>query len=209
MKEKFRNKYRIKTTRLPNWDYGWDGYYFITICTHNRINWFGEIVNGEMILSDFGNIVKEEWNRSFEIRDELTTGEFVIMPNHLHAIVIIKSVETYGRTSQNHPSKTHDIETNIHHDLKLDKTHVRASLQRKPKSLSSFVAGFKSATINAIDDSIDNNDTKTAKFNRYNQLWQPRYYDHIIRNEEELNKISQYITDNPINWKDDDLFFEG
>jgi len=236
LRKRCKNKYRIESARLKNWDYSSNGYYFITICSQHRINWFGEIVNGKMNLSDFGKIVNEQWYKSFEIRDELISGEFVIMPNHIHAIVIIQyPVETYGRTSKNNKiqnidkihdnSKMHDLKTygrtsknnetqntekshenTITHDDK--KTHVRASLRREPKSISSFVAGFKSATINEIDNLIDSQKINISKFNRNNHLWQPRFYDHIIKNENELLKISQYIQDNPLNWEKDDLYFK-
>lgn len=91
-------------------------------------------------------------------------------------------------------------------------THGRASLpinqpicQRQPKSISSFVAGFKSSTIKQIDDWIDSNNVTMAKFNKNNPLWQSNYHDHIIRNENEYRRISDYIIRNPIEWNEDTL----
>ena len=176
----YKNKYRIETNRLKHWDYSSDGYYFLTICTRNRIQWFGEIDNGEMVLSDFGKIVNEQWVQSFEIRDELSKGEFIVMPNHIHGIVVLEndSTDTTG-------TGTGTVET-----------HGRASLpHRKPKSISSFMAGFKSATIREID-----------KFNRQNPLWQHNYWDRIIRHEKEYQRIAEYIKNNPINWENDSLY---
>ena len=89
--KKFKNKYRIESHRRPNWDYSSNGLYFLTIVTQHRECNLGEIVNGEMILSDFGKIVENEWFKSFEIRSELLLDEFIIMPNHIHAIVEIKT----------------------------------------------------------------------------------------------------------------------
>ena len=71
MSEKYKNKYRIKSHRMPHWDYSGNGYYFITLVTQNRECNLGEIANNKMILSDFGKIVDTEWNKSFEIRNEL------------------------------------------------------------------------------------------------------------------------------------------
>jgi len=108
MSEKLQNKYRIPSARAPWWDYGNPGIYFITICTHGRDRIFGAITNGRMNLSTIGKITDEEWHKSFEIRAEFFCDSFVIMPNHIHAI-------------------------------------LRIEPQRSPKSISSFVAGFKSA----------------------------------------------------------------
>ncbi len=89
MSEKFKNKYRIASTRLQTWDYGWNGAYFITICTQNRECFFGDIVDGNMRLSETGKIAHKFW---IEIPDHFSfvkLGEFVVMPNHVHGIVII------------------------------------------------------------------------------------------------------------------------
>ena len=80
--QKYQNKYRIKSTRLQNWNYGWKGAYFITICTHNREHCFGEIINNNMVLSGIGKIAKSEWIKTFKIRVDMNLGmgEYVIMP---------------------------------------------------------------------------------------------------------------------------------
>jgi REP element-mobilizing transposase RayT len=105
-----------------------------------------------MILNDFGKIATDEWFRSFEIRDELILDEFILMPNHLHAIVGLDAVGTVG---------TRD--------------HTSQPFERKPKSISSFVAGYKSVVLNKIDDLIDERQLPIQKFNRKNPLWQANY----------------------------------
>ena len=190
---KFQNKYRSESARAQWWDYGNEGAYFITICTKNREHFFGEIINGIMHLSPIGEIVNNEWNISFDIRTELFCDTFVIMPNHIHAIVRI-NYDTVGTT----------------HGGGTVGTHGRASLQRQtqlsdnigiayrsPKSISSFVAGFKSAS--------------TKRINQYRHspkmpVWQPRFHDHIIRNEIEYQRIHNYIVNNPVKWEKDTLF---
>ena len=87
--DKFQNKYRIQSNRMPQWDYSGDGIYFITMVTQNRDCNLGHINDGEMIFSEFGKIVNDEWLKSFEIRTELFLDEYIIMPNHLHAIVLL------------------------------------------------------------------------------------------------------------------------
>ena len=86
---KFKAKYRIASNRLPEWDYGTPGYYFITNCTQNRIPWFGEIDNDHMILSLAGEIAIQELVKTEHIRPNVNIDTWVIMPNHIHAIISI------------------------------------------------------------------------------------------------------------------------
>ncbi|NLJ82963.1 MAG: hypothetical protein GX330_07550 [Bacteroidales bacterium] len=121
--DKFQNKYRGKSTRLRNWDYSWAAAYFVTICTKHRIHYFGEIKNGRMELSEIGNIVENEWLKTFEIRLDmnLQMGEFTIMPNHFHAII------TIGKNKYN--IKSHTQSTN--------------TFGPQSKNLASIIRGFK------------------------------------------------------------------
>ena len=198
MEERFRDKYRIPSNRLRGWDYSSNGHYYITIVTAGRNRLFGKINDGEMVLNEIGQIVYDEFFKSFELRNELFLGAFVLMPDHLHAIVILDkskhtvgNVETHGRASLQHP--THP------------QNPMPPQFQRQPKSISSFVAGFKSATVKRIDDWIDLNNMTMAKFNKNNPLWQSNYHDHIIRNETEFRNISEYIIRNPIDWEEDEI----
>ena len=219
MIEKFQNKYRIPSNRLRGWDYASSGHYYIIVVTAGRDRLFGDIINGEMVLNDWGQIVYDEFFKSFEIREELFLGEFVLMPNHLHAIVILdKSKCTDVGVGTN--DDVMETDGNVMETCGCVETHGRASLQyhhhnhhqptppqfqRQPKSISSFVAGFKSSTIKQIDDWIDANNLTMAKFNKNNPLWQSNYHDHIIRNETEYLNISDYIIRNPMEWKEDTL----
>lgn len=172
----YKNKYRIESNRLSNWDYSSAGYYFITICTYNREALFGYVSDGMMVLNEYGNVVQDEWLKSTKIRKEIELDEFIVMPNHLHGILLIKNndnaiVETNGRLSLRQSSM-------------------------KPKSVSSFIAGFKSITTKRIN---------TLRDARGNPVWQRNYHDRIIRNENELNNIRKYICDNPLNWEKDEF----
>lgn len=187
MADKFQNKYRIPSASWQAWDYSSDGLYFITICTANRACIFGDIVNGEFLISETGKIIEEEWLKSFEIRKELSCDSYVIMPNHIHAILRI-TVETHGGASA--------IIINDS-DISDNKTHHRASLRgvayREPKSISSFVAGFKSVTTTQI------NKLRNTK----SSIWQTRFHDHVIRDYEEHRKIAGYIETNIQKWHAD------
>lgn len=109
MSHKFQNKYRISSTRLQNWDYRWNAPYFITICTENKEHYFGEIVNGKMILSNQGILADVFW---YEIKTHAThveLDEFTVMPNHIHGILIL-----------NNPNDGTNVETR--HALSLPQT---------------------------------------------------------------------------------------
>jgi len=221
--DKYRNKYRIQSHRMPGWDYSGNGYYFITIVTQNRVCYLGKILNSKMILSDFGKIVINEWYQSFKIRNELFLDEFIIMPNHIHSIIGLKKSEIDKMTDEN---GLYDL-IGLHglHGLHVE-THGRASLQqskqqskrseqsnesnfiRKPKSISSFIAGFKSIINSKIDDFIDKNNLNIPKYNRNNHFFQPNYHDHIIRNNTEYERIKNYMINNPLNWDKDKFYNE-
>lgn len=194
--DKFRNKYRIASTRLQNWDYSSPASYFITICTHNRICHFGEIVQDPknsksiMQLSEIGEIVKSEWLKTFELRSDmaLSMGEFVIMPNHFHAIITIGKNQ-YNSDIPGGTDAMHRVST-LHRG---DAMH-RVSIPKfgpQSKNLPSIVRGFKSAV------------TTAARKMDSEFAWQSRFHDHIIRNDKSFNNISIYIRNNPDNWKID------
>lgn len=249
MAEKFQNKYRIASHRRPGWDYSSNGMYFITVVTQNMVCNLGEVVMGDVPavqLSDFGKIVDAEWHKSFEIRNELFLDEYIIMPNHLHAIVVINNgeimmgngdggdgggvggtggrtdnggdggtdnVETHGRASLQNPypysqPQPHPQQPQPQQQPDIIQTHGRASVMphRLPKSISSFLGGFKSAVNSKIDDYIDEHQLNIPKYNRNNHFFQPNYHDHIIRDEQSYHRISNYIINNPAKWCDDKFY---
>jgi len=212
MAEKFKNKYRIASHRKPKWDYSADALYFLTIVTQNRKCILGKILYSDgrmnLQLSDFGQIVEHEWFKSFEIRNELFLHEFIIMPNHLHTIV-----EIYNENRDDSPVETHGcVSLRVNSTTPIESidpellTIKRNPPKRLPKSISSFIAGFKSSVNTKIDDYIDEHHLDIPKYNRYNHFFQPNYHDHIIRNHWEYVNISNYIINNPINW-DKDKFY--
>ena len=178
MDDLFQNRYRIPSNRLKGWDYSNDGLYFITLVTAGRRQLFGKIRNGEMVLNEIGQFVYDAFFKSFEIRRELSLDAFILMPDHLHAIIILDS----GGVNDAHLCR--DARPCVS-----TTTKTQPQLHRQPQSISSFVAGFKSSTVKIIDDWIDKNNIKMPKFNRNNPLWQSNYYDRIIRNETEYQNI--------------------
>lgn len=188
MADLYKNKYRIPTARATWHDYK-GGSYFVTICTKNREFFFGDIKNGEMNYSSLGHSAIDCLQQIPTHFPHVDIPIFVVMPNHIHAIVIINalapSVETQNIASQNHtinPLETQDF----------------ASLQQakqkfgpQSKNLASVVRGFKIGV------------TKFANENDLSFAWQPRFHDHIIRNHHEMSLIADYIQNNVIRWRDD------
>jgi REP element-mobilizing transposase RayT len=190
--QKFRGKYRIPSARLPGWDYASPGAYFITICTAGRAHLFGQVQAGHMVLSPLGEIVRQEWEKSFLIRKELICDIYVIMPNHIHAIVRIVAPDSADGSVVGVVVDTHGRAYLPDGRASLQQPHGIA--YRPPKSISSFVAGFKSAVTTRINEYRGTPGTP---------VWQTRFHDHIIRNPQEYERIAAYIAANPAKWKED------
>ncbi len=167
-------KHHRRSIRLRHYDYSSVGAYFITICAYNRECWFGEIVNGKMRLNEYGAIIHEEWIKTGQIRCNITLDEWIIMPNHVHGIIII---------------------------------NCRGTLQRAPtkeqfgkpisNSIPTIIRLFKSTTTKQI-----NQIRKTPGI----PVWQRNFYEHIIRDENSINEIREYIRYNPMRWEEDKYY---
>ena len=178
-----------RSIRLKDYDYSKAGAYFVTICTWNKECILGEIDDEKMKLNEYGEIVFEEWYRSSEIRKEIGMDAFVIMPNHIHGIVIINDTITEQYNVGANGCSPIENENMVHVEV-----NGRPPLRMKSKSISSFIAGFKSSVTKRI-----NQIRNTPGF----PVWQRNYYEHIIRNEKELNAIREYIMYNPLRWNED------
>lgn len=186
MQNKFKNKYRISSARLQTWDYSNNGAYFITICTQNRHHFFGHIQNQEMQLSEIGKFAEQYW---FEIPNHfpmVELGNFVVMPNHVHGILII--------------DKTNDepfVETRqcLVSTIQSNSIIGSSRFQNQGKNtISSIVGSYKSIV------------TKISRQINPNFGWQSRFHDHIIRNSKSFDNIQNYIEQNPLNWKEDGFY---
>jgi putative transposase len=203
--DKYKNKYRIASARAPFWDYGWNAAYFVTICTKNRLCWFGDVVDGKMELSAMGKIVQTEWLKTFEMRPDMNLwmGEYVIMPNHFHAIIGIgknkyntqrKPLNDTGirRRDARHCVSTTNMETDTETIAQTNKPKNQFGPQSK--NLASIIRGFKTGV------------TKNARQINPGFAWQPRYYDHIIRDDKSYQNITHYIINKPAKWQDDKFY---
>lgn len=171
--------YREESARANWWDYSGSAAYFITICTKDRRPYFGSVVNGIVKLSDVGEIIENCWKEIPVHFPFANVDDFVIMPDHMHGIIIINSTDA--------PPQTHNKLSG--EDIPTDSSLFMSSITPVSKSLPNIVASFKSAA------------TRLARVIQPDFAWQPRYHDRIIRNQIEHARKISYMKDNPINWK--------
>lgn len=205
MPDKYQNKYRIPSARLQTWDYASEATYFTTICTKNMACFFGDIVDDEMQLSPIGEIVEQEWLKTFEMRPDmnLLMGEYVTMPNHWHGIITIEENEYNTSRVDIRRNESGDKETNAGTDAKHcvstpphDPNAIKNKFGPQSKNLSSVIRGFKIGV------------TTNARMILPEFGWQFRFHDHIIRNQKSFDNISDYIINNPKKWRDDKFYRE-
>jgi len=168
--------YHRRSIRLKGYNYSQAGAYFITICTTNRACLFGHIFNGKMILNDAGKIAFDAWMQTPNIRSNIELDAFVVMPNHIHGIVIIHGGEL--------------------HSPGYEKGECNSPLRSPSNNIGAIVRGYKSSVtrqIRLLNHSID-------------VVWQRNYYGHIIRDEMSYERIAEYINNNPLKWNEDRFY---
>ena len=178
-----------RSIRLKTYDYSRAGKYFLTICAHNRECLFGSIENGVMVLNRAGKIVADAWAKTAEIRNEIELDQWVVMPNHFHGILVI--IEGRGTAPGRDTAR---------------RIEGRGTARRAPTaerfghpvagSIPTIIRSFKSAVTKHINEL-----RKTPG----HPVWQRNYYEHIIRDEADYDRIAEYIADNPRRWADDSL----
>jgi putative transposase len=197
MQNKFQNKYRIPSARLQTWDYSNDGAYFITICTQNREHFFGNIKNGIMQLSEIGKFAAQFWHEIPNHFPMVELGNFVVMPNHVHGILIMNhSVETRFIASDNNDENKYN-----------NQTRLIASLQGKNGGFSCDKNPMMGNSISKIIRWYKGRCSFECRKINPNFGWQSRFHDHIIRNSRSFDNIQNYIEQNPLKW-DEDKFYK-
>ena len=183
---------------MKGYDYSQPGAYFVTICTHGKQSLFGKIVDGEMQLNDFGKVVEFTWNDLVNHVDGIELGPFVIMPNHIHAIIhIIAPANTVGAGSDINASVGAGSEPAHTEPTRTEPAHTSARKQTPLSEIVRQLKTFSAKRINLLRKS-------TGK-----PVWQRNYYEHIIRNNESYLKIGDYILANPIQWENDRYYSGG
>ncbi len=185
MSEKFKNKYRIPSARLQTWDYGSNGMYFITICTQNREHYFGDLIGGKIELSEIGILASKYWYEIPEHFPFVNLDEFVVMPNHVHGIIIIDKPINENNTGA---QSANNIEPELVGGIAGNKNPMFH------KNISRIIRWYKgrcSFEMRKIH----------ACF-----TWQSRFHDHIIRSSESYEKIRNYIANNFQKWEEDKFY---
>lgn len=188
--DKYRNKYRVRSARAQWWDYGWEGSYFITICTWQRKHLFGKVVDDQMVLSHLGMIADECWLQIPTHSTNVELGAHVIMPNHVHGILNLHTKTPFESV----PAELAGAEA-LEHAGEVPETIGHMRFQQPGKNtVSTMIGGFKSA--------VSKEATKAGLYLH----WQSRFHDHIIRDADEYQRITDYILNNPSTWAKDKFY---
>lgn len=188
------NKHHRKSIRLKGYDYSQAGLYFITICCQNKVHLFGNVINKQMILNDAGKMIEKWFNELQNKFPDVKCHEMVVMPNHIH--FIIENIGSVGADLRVCPN-----------DSNISKTEKRVSEilgEHAGSPLHRVLQWFKTMSTNEYIRGVKNNNW--IPFD--GKLWQRNYWEHIIRNDQSYQKISDYIINNPSKWNDDTLFTE-
>lgn len=182
-------RHHRRSLRLPSWDYRWAGAYFVTLTTHEREMLFGEIVDGELMPSKYGEIAMRCWQEIPAHFPHVELDEWVLMPDHLHGIIVI--VDELEPTDSRGEALPCGGEAMLRPDRRIRPHPPRGC---KPGSLGAIVGSFKSVVTRRVNELRDGPGAP---------VWQRNYYEHIIRNARELRAIRRYIQGNPYRWKED------
>ncbi|MDY6911020.1 MAG: transposase [Chloroflexota bacterium] len=178
------NKHHRRSIRLKGYDYSQSGAYSFTICANDRECLFGKIIDGEMRLNPFSEIAQACWDVPPLHYPHIELTAFLIMPNHVHGVIVIRRGEAFANQHRN---------TRESGSANASPLHPPHGTQ--PDSLGAIIQNFKSVSTRKINQS---NQTPG------NKVWQRNYYEHIIRDEKALHNIRRYIIENPLRWAEDE-----
>ena len=181
------NIHHRRSIRLSTHDYAGAGEYFVTLCIHGWKCVLGVVADEEVKLTDIGRVVNEEWLRTSDLRSNVDLDKFVIMPNHLHGIIVIHDERKGGEVS---------VGANGSSPLRENVSSPGKTPFRSPSgTIGAVVRGFKAASTKRVNE-LRNTPGRP--------LWQRNYYEHIVRDERDLERIREYIAKNPERWKPGD-----
>ena len=190
------DKHHRRSIRLQGYDYSQPGIYFITLCTQNHECLFGEILNGEMRLNEFGKMTQQCWLEIPHHFPHVKLDEFVIMPDHIHGIIILNDIVGAKNFSPQPSNNFSPQPSNNFSPQPMPTPQQNITPFRSPsKTIGSIIRGFKIGVTRGFRQNTD-----------IYVVWQRNYYEHIIRNKVELNRMRQYIIDNPKKWKTDENY---
>ena len=171
-----QNRHHRQSIRLRNYDYSQAGLYFITMCVHQRLSLFGEVVAGKMILNEAGRVVQDVWHDLPSHYTNVELDSFVVMPNHIHGIVRFNGI------------------VRAIHESPLQSPLQQSPISRRNMGLSKLVGRLKMVSAKRINQLRNTQGVP---------VWQRNYHEHIIRHENAYMKIADYIHTNPLRWQED------
>lgn len=191
-----RDGSKRRSTRLRGYDYSTPGAYFITTCSHNRLLLFGRIVNSKVEANRLGAVVEDCWAELPDHYDNIALDAFILMPNHIHGVIIIKDTPTVVGAGLQHAAEAmarsaEDTSTVVGAGLQ---PALPAAVGSRRHSVPEIVRAFKTFSARRINEMRASTGTP---------VWQRGFYDHIIRSESELDRVRIYIMDNPRRWSED------
>lgn len=176
-----KEQHHRRSIRLQDYDYSQAGAYFVTACAWKRECLFGDIMEGKVQLNGYGETVKRYWNAIPQHFQNTEIYEFVIMPNHVHGIVVIRTGT--------------DVDVVAHSVGAIHELPLQNRANRRRMTIPKIIGRFKMNTAKQINQ-IRNTPGMP--------VWQRNYYEHIIRDEDDLSRIRQYIAENPFKWDEDE-----
>ena len=189
--DRAQDKHR-RSIRLKDYDYSQAGAYYVTINTQNRECLFGEIVDYEMLLNEAGKMIEEQWLALIARFPGIELDLYQVMPNHFHGVLVI--IEPVGATLV----AARNMDTKSIHENGAGMSHGKGI--KPAPTLGDIIGAFKSITTHKYIQGVDNNDWPQF----YKRLWQRNYYEHVVRDEADLNRICDYIQSNPANWDEEE-----
>jgi len=200
-------RFKDESHRLKSWDYGWNGKYFVTICTDHHFHYFGKIVNRKMDYSEIGEMARKNWLEIPQHFPFVKLDAWVVMPNHVHGIIIIDKpvvktppisiknnvgTQNFASLQSNTTETLPPVPTNLKYSDSV--IHSKNKFGPQSQNLASIVRGFKTGV------------TKYATINHIPFQWQPGYYDIIIHDYDTFVRIQYYIENNPLKWNNDEFY---
>ena len=183
IEDKFNYRYNPKSNRLGNYDYWEKGSYFITICCKDRQEYFWEIIEGKMVLNEYWKVIYNDIKMLEKHYEYVLIDELVVMPDHVHFIMFLNRVVCTKDVSEKHlysNSQVHKFSTEYYENISPKKWELG--------NIIKLLKWYATKKMNKIDD-------------KFFFAWQRNYYDRIIRNDDELNRIRKYIQNNPLKWE--------
>lgn len=187
-----------RSIRLKDYDYTQPGGYYVTIVTHQRECLFGEIVNGEMCLNNLGKVIKQQWEKLAARFVFVELGAFVVMPNHIHGVIIIHDRRGTAKNGNQNNIETHRCAPTAEMQNNAEPFHRAPTAEQFGKpvagSIPTIIRSYKSAVTLRIN---------LMRRTEGQPVWQSNYYEHVIRNQADWEQINAYIEANPFRWDED------